>query len=45
MNKTEEKKQTRGLYPKYSLLEALKIGESIKKNNNMHPYNRLDIAS
>ena len=45
MDKSEKKKQARGLFPKYSLLDALRIAESIKKNNNMHPYNRLDVAS
>lgn len=33
------------LYPKYSLLEALKIGESIRDKNASQPYNRVDLAA
>ncbi len=45
MDKTEKKEKTRGLFPSYSLRDALKIAESIKTNNNLHPYNRLDLAA
>lgn len=41
---SEKPKKARGLYPKYSLLETLKIAESIRDNNNMQPYNRLNLA-
>jgi len=45
MNNSEKKKQIRGLFPKFSLMDALKIAQSIRNNHNMHPYNRLDLAS
>lgn len=45
MDKTEKKEKARGLYPIFSLKDALKIPESIKTNNNLHPYNRLDLAA
>jgi len=32
-------------FPKKSLMECLKIAESIKANNNLQPYNRLTLAS
>ena len=31
-------------FPKYSLKEVLKIAESIRDNNNLQPYNRLNLA-
>lgn len=41
----EKKERQKGLYPLHSLKDALKIAESIKNNNNLHPYNRLDVAA
>jgi len=45
MDKQEKKQKTKGLFPTRSLQHALKIAESIKTNNNLHPYNRLDLAA
>jgi predicted nucleotide-binding protein len=33
------------LYPKYSLVESLKLAESIRDNNAGQPYNRVDLAA
>lgn len=37
-------KRASPLYPKMTLMESLKLAESIKKNNNSKSYNRLDLA-
>lgn len=43
---SEKKRRTRKpmLYPKRTILDVLKIAESIKQNNNMRPFSRLDLA-
>lgn len=43
--KTQRKPKATTLYPKYSLVEALKIAESIRDNNAGQPYNRVDLAA
>jgi predicted nucleotide-binding protein len=40
----EKKKKTTSAFPKNTLTEALKIAESIQKNNAGAPYSRLDLA-
>lgn len=43
--KTQRKPKATTLYPKYSLVEALKLAESIRDNNAGQPYNRVDLAA
>ena len=33
------------LYPKVSLIDALRLAESIRDNNASQPYNRIDLAA
>jgi predicted nucleotide-binding protein len=42
--KAPRKPRATTLYPKYSLVDALKIAESIRDNNASLPYNRVDLA-
>lgn len=43
--KAQRKPKATALYPKYSLVEALKLAESIRDNNAGQPYNRVDLAA
>lgn len=43
--KVQRKPKATTLYPKYSLVEALKLAESIRDNNASQPYNRVDLAA
>ena len=43
--KAQRKPKATTLYPKYSLVEALKLAESIRDNNAGQPYNRVDLAA
>ena len=43
--KAQRKPKATSLYPKYSLVEALKLAESIRDNNAGQPYNRVDLAA
>lgn len=40
----DKHKRSRMLYPRKTLLDVLRVAESIKSNNNQRPYNRLDLA-
>lgn len=42
--KKKQQKRASSLYPKMTLMDSLKLAESIRKNNNSKPYNRLDLA-
>lgn len=41
---SDNSKRSRMLYPRKSLMDVLRVAESIKLNNNQRPYNRLDLA-
>lgn len=41
----QRKPKATTLYPKFSLVEALKLAESIRDNNAGQPYNRVDLAA
>jgi len=43
-SKTKKSKRKLGLYPKRSLIEALKIAQAIKEHSAGNPYDRLDLA-
>jgi hypothetical protein len=42
--KPEKIKRKRGLFPRYSLLDSLKIAQAIKEHSAGNPYDRLDLA-
>lgn len=41
---SKERKKGTTVFPKYSLMEALRIAESVRDNNAGQPYNRIDLA-
>ena len=43
--KRKRKPRATTLYPKFSLVETLKLAESIRDNNASEPYNRIDLAA
>jgi len=44
MSEKKHRRKTVSVFPKNSLLDALRIAQSIEKNNAGEPYNRLDLA-
>lgn len=41
---SKERKKGTTVFPKYSLMQALRIAESVRDNNAGQPYNRIDLA-